>query len=244
MTGIYREIVAPERLVYSSCALDKNGKALFEVLQTVTFIAEGGKTRLRVAIQIISTTPAGAPYLQGQREGWSQSLERLATYIDKSKDILMSTHSTKHATFVIERTFDFAPKVVFAAWADAEAKSRWFAGPDDWKQLHRELDFQVGGREHVRGGQPGARISTFEARYYDIVPNARIVYAYEMHLDDVKISVSLATIEFNAEDPGTRLIVTEQGVFLDGYDDAGSREHGTRGLLDRLGDALQRIAAA
>jgi uncharacterized protein YndB with AHSA1/START domain len=156
----------------------------------------------------------------------------------------MSTHSTRHATFVIERTFDFAPKVVFAAWADAEAKSRWFAGPSDWKPLRRELDFKVGGRERLRGGRPGAHVFDFEARYYDIVTNARIVYAYEMHLDDVKISVSLATIEFNAQGAGTRLIVTEQGVFLDGYDDAGSREQGTRGLLDQLGDALQRTSVS
>jgi uncharacterized protein YndB with AHSA1/START domain len=85
MTGIYREVVAPERLVYGSSALDENGKALFEVLQTVTFSEEGEKTRLTVAIQIISTTPAGAPHLQGQREGWSQSLDRLAAYLEENR---------------------------------------------------------------------------------------------------------------------------------------------------------------
>jgi hypothetical protein len=36
---------------------------------------------------------------------------------------------------------------------------------------------------------------------------------------------------------GTRLVVTEKGAFLDGYDDAGSRERGTGLLLDRLGVA-------
>jgi len=33
--------------------------------------------------------------------------------------------------------------------------------------------------------------------------------------------------------------VTEQGAFLDGYDDAGSREHGTNFLLDALGKSLK-----
>jgi hypothetical protein len=35
-------------------------------------------------------------------------------------------------------------------------------------------------------------------------------------------------------------VVSEQGAFLDGYDDAGSRERGTGFLLDRLGASLQR----
>jgi hypothetical protein len=40
-----------------------------------------------------------------------------------------------------------------------------------------------------------------------------------------------------------RLVFTEQAVFLDGYDDAGSREHGTNWLLDKLGDALKTETA-
>jgi hypothetical protein len=59
-----------------------------------------------------------------------------------------------------------------------------------------------------------------------------------MHLDDRKISVSLATMQLMAEDGGTKLLVAEQGAFLDGYDDAGSREHGTGFLLDQLGASL------
>jgi hypothetical protein len=34
-------------------------------------------------------------------------------------------------------------------------------------------------------------------------------------------------------------MVTEQGAFLDGYDDAGSREDGTSHLLDALGASLK-----
>ncbi len=59
-----------------------------------------------------------------------------------------------------------------------------------------------------------------------------------MHLDGKKISVSLATVLFAKSGKGSRLTVTEQGVFLDGYDDAGSREQGTNQLLDALGRAL------
>ena len=60
-----------------------------------------------------------------------------------------------------------------------------------------------------------------------------------MHLDDKKISVSLATIQLKGGSGNTTLKVTEQGAFLDGYDDAGSREHGTGHLLDALGASLK-----
>ena len=75
--------------------------------------------------------------------------------------------------------------------------------------------------------------------YQDIVENQRIIYAYDMHIDDRRISVSLATIELKPEGSGTRLIFTEQGAFLDGYDDPGDRERGTRLLLDALGRSLE-----
>jgi hypothetical protein len=55
-----------------------------------------------------------------------------------------------------------------------------------------------------------------------------------MTLDGKRISVSLATIEFGAEGKGTRFKLTEYGAYLDGYDDAGRREEGTRGLIKRL----------
>jgi hypothetical protein len=46
-------------------------------------------------------------------------------------------------------------------------------------------------------------------------------------------------MELKPEGAGTKLTVTEQGAFLDGYDDAGSREHGTGLLLDKLGASLR-----
>jgi hypothetical protein len=58
-----------------------------------------------------------------------------------------------------------------------------------------EMDFRVGGREVNSGGPKGGPVLVFNAFYQDIVANERIVYTYDMHLDDQRISVSLATIE-------------------------------------------------
>jgi uncharacterized protein YndB with AHSA1/START domain len=151
----------------------------------------------------------------------------------------MSQRSVQHVTFTLEREFAHPPAHVFAAWAERKAKERWFAGPTgQWKPLEREMDFRVGGRERARGQWTGGRVSDFQAQYHDIVQDKRIVYSYSMHVDDKKISVSLATIEFEPAGKGTKLILTEQGAFLDGYDDAGSRERGTGGLLDALEKSL------
>ncbi|MBB3072803.1 uncharacterized protein YndB with AHSA1/START domain, partial [Paenibacillus baekrokdamisoli] len=76
------------------------------------------------------------------------------------------------------------------------------------------------------------------ACYQEIVPDKRIVYSYTMDMEDTRISVSVTTVEFIPAEGGTRLIYTEQGVFLDGHDTPEQREHGTKWLLDRLGDAL------
>jgi uncharacterized protein YndB with AHSA1/START domain len=150
----------------------------------------------------------------------------------------MTTRSVTHATFVIERQYDASPAAVFAAFSDPEAKGRWFVGPDDWESSNHELDFRVDGHERVSGGPPGGPVISFDAVYRDIVANERIITAYEMHVGDARMSVSLATCEFKPEAAGTLLVYTEQGAFLDQLDNVEQREAGTRDLLDALGKAL------
>jgi uncharacterized protein YndB with AHSA1/START domain len=146
----------------------------------------------------------------------------------------MVTRNTQHATFAIERTFAAPVAMVYDAWASPDAKARWFSAPVDWKDVVREQNFRVGGRDRLKGTWPDGHTTDFNAHYQDIVPDVRIVYVYDMHIDGKKISVSLATVEFEKAGNGTKMTVTEQGAFLDGYDDAGSRERGTNDLMDRL----------
>ena len=78
MTGVFREVVVPERLVFTSSALDGNGNPLFEVLNTVTFAAEGSKTKLTVQASVSKVKGDAAPHLAGMEQGWSMTLDRLA----------------------------------------------------------------------------------------------------------------------------------------------------------------------
>jgi uncharacterized protein YndB with AHSA1/START domain len=152
--------------------------------------------------------------------------------------------SVTHDTFTIERTYDAPPSSVFGAWADPAAKARWFANSEGWRTDEYDLDFRVGGREVWRGGPTDGPTHRMEARYQDIVPGERLVYAYDMHIDETRISVSLGTIELNADGDGTRLTYTEQGAFLDGHDSADQREGGMGSLLDALAEHLKREHAS
>jgi uncharacterized protein YndB with AHSA1/START domain len=153
------------------------------------------------------------------------------------------TRSIVHGSFTITRRWKAKPSRVFAAFADEAQKAKWFGGPPGWEQHEKLFDFREGGRETLSGKHASGMVSSFDCLYRDIVEpssneGGRIIYSYVMHLDGKKISVSQASIQLFAEDGGTRLVVTEHGDFLDGYDDAGSREHGTNWLMDKLEQSL------
>ena len=151
----------------------------------------------------------------------------------------MSLSTVAHETFVVERIYDVPVARTFQAWADPLLKARWFAGTAEALGAGYELDFRVGGREVNRGGPPGGPIYTYESEFRDIVPEQRIVYTYEMFADHSRISVSVATVLFRGDDTKTQLVVTEQGVFLDGLDTVAQREEGTQSLLESLAASLE-----
>jgi uncharacterized protein YndB with AHSA1/START domain len=150
----------------------------------------------------------------------------------------MTLSTVAHETFVIERIYDVPVAQTFRAWADPVLKARWFAGSAEALGAGYELDFRVGGREANRGGPPGGPVYTYQSEFRDIIPEQRIVYTNEMYADETRISVAVATVEFRDQEATTQLILTEQGVFLDGHDTVAQREEGTRSLLDSLAAIL------
>jgi uncharacterized protein YndB with AHSA1/START domain len=147
--------------------------------------------------------------------------------------------SVLHNTFTIERVYDAPRARVFAAFADPEAKLKWFGAPPDWTERRQGIDFRVGGREYSSARDTAGMMHVMDGIYHDIVPDTRIVYAYDLHLNEDRISVSLTTIDLKEEAGGrTRLTFTEQGVYLDGHDTPQTREEGTKWLLGRLGETL------
>jgi uncharacterized protein YndB with AHSA1/START domain len=152
------------------------------------------------------------------------------------KETTMTERSIAHGSFTVKRTYPFPPAKVFRAWSDPAIKRQWYGGPNQ-DDARRVFEFKPGGREN-NFGKVGDQEFAFESQYYDIVPDSRIVYAYDVKINGVVTSVSVAAVEFKTDGKGTELIMTEHGAFLDGHDSADERIGGTEWVLDRLGEIL------
>jgi uncharacterized protein YndB with AHSA1/START domain len=240
LIGTFVEIVPDTRLVIDMRVTDAAGAPLFRAYTEVDFTDTLGGTRLDIVQTYTLIDLSKAWMIAGAPQGWRSTLDKLeAEVVRLQGGTGTETRSVAHAVFHLERRYDAPIARVWRALTDETAKQKWFSGPSDrWTQLERQMDVRVGGKERLSGRWEGGMVSTFDAIYHDVVPNERLIYSYEMYLDDKKISVSLATLQLTSADGKTTLKVTEQGAFLDGYDDAGSREQGTGHLLDALGTSL------
>lgn len=238
--GTFIEVTPHTRLAIDMHITDSTGHKLFRALTEIDFSDALGGTQMDVVQTYTLIDPSMAWMVAGAPEGWRTTLDKL------EKEVLRmqggsetGVRSVVHATFHLQRAYDAPVARVWRALTDEGAKQKWFAGPPGrWELLERHMDVRIGGSEQVKGRWEGGVLSTFDATYHDVIPEERLVYSYEMHLDHKKISVSLATLQLKAEAGKTTLMVTEQGAFLDGYEDAGSREQGTGHLLDALGKSL------
>ena len=237
--GTFTEVVAPELLTIDHHVIDPcGGGPLFSAVTQVKFSAASEGTLMEV-VQTYSfpATAQAEQMLKGAPEGWRQTLDKLEAEVSRMH--ANGGRSVVHDVFHLERTYDATAEQVYKALSDEVAKSRWFQGPEGWRLIERTMDVRAGGRERVKGGFDGGVTTTFDAIYHDVVPRQRLVYTYEMRIDERKISVSLATLEIEPAGSGrTKLKICEQGAFLDGYDDAGKRKHGTGELLDKMGASL------
>jgi uncharacterized protein YndB with AHSA1/START domain len=84
--GVYLEIVAPERLVFTNIAVDDEGTAVLDGLTTVTFEEEDGTTKLTLRTRAVALVPSAVEKLLGMDTGWSMSLDRLARELALRKE--------------------------------------------------------------------------------------------------------------------------------------------------------------
>jgi uncharacterized protein YndB with AHSA1/START domain len=120
-----------------------------------------------------------------------------------------------HDTFVITREFPTTPEKLFQAHADPKIRAKWFRGPDSWVETERSLDLRPGGTELLTGKFEDGTTTLYRAHFYDVVPNQRIVNSFEVVLSGECYSVSLTTAEFEPSEKGTKMVFTEQIVYLD-----------------------------
>lgn len=144
-----------------------------------------------------------------------------------------------HTQFDITRIFTASPRHVFRFFSEPELKDRWNSCHPDWTVVEDRFDFAIGGGETKRWRTPTGDEQTFTAHYLDISPARRIIYAYEMSFGGIRLSASLVTVTFAADDRGTRVMFTEQVALLaGGLAGRAQRLSGTEEGLDRLVDLV------
>ncbi len=237
--GHFTEIIPNARLVLEMGVADDNGQMLFTARTAVDFEEDCGGTRMSVEQHYILLQPAAEMMVKGAQQGWAETMDNLGRALPAMAQRASGAAGVVHGSFRVERHYPVPRERVWLAFADRAAKDKWFVGAPGFTPLKREMDVRPGGREIAQGRWDSGLVTTFDAVYFDVQPNERLVYSYELFKDERKISVSLATIELRSVGAGTTVVVNEQGAFLDGYDDAGAREHGTRALLEAVGASFE-----
>ena len=81
-SGVFREVDAPSRLVFTCLLEDATGAALIDALITVVAVADGGRTRLSFEATVLCAAPRASGYFGEMKDGWRQSLDRLCSILN------------------------------------------------------------------------------------------------------------------------------------------------------------------
>jgi len=248
MTGTFREIVEPVRLVFTCAALDKDGNEMFENLNTVTFADLGGKTKLTLYAEVVKVTPAAAPHLAGMDEGWRLNLDRLGEEVG-------SAPANDAKAFVITRVFDAPRELVFKALTESDRLAQWW-GPKGFAWVSATLDLRPGGVFHYCMRAPNGQEMWGKFVYREVVPPERIVFVNSFadekgnairHFMSPTWPLEVLNILTLAEHDGKTTLTmkglpinateVERKTFDDGHK---SLEQGFGGTLDQLAEYLAK----
>jgi uncharacterized protein YndB with AHSA1/START domain len=145
------------------------------------------------------------------------------------------------AGFTLTRDYPTSVDRVWNAFANEDEKRQWFGSGDGYDSGEWKFDFRNGGRDIAEGTFHDGPTSRYVATYVDIVEHVRFVTTYDMWLNGVHMSTSIASFEFETVNHATRFTHVEHGVFFDEFTaDAPRREEGSTGLLDKIGAHLSR----
>jgi uncharacterized protein YndB with AHSA1/START domain len=165
--SVFKEIVKPERIVFSHGGGKEGGKgATFEA--TWTFEAQGSKTLLTGRMVFPSADVRDFVAREyGAIEGGRQTLSRLAQYLQKSSN-------TGDDEFLITRTFDAPRELVWKAFTEPEHMQQWW-GPKGCKAVVVKLDLRPGGIYHYCLQTPDGHEMWGKNVYREITPPERLV---------------------------------------------------------------------
>jgi uncharacterized protein YndB with AHSA1/START domain len=229
MTGVYREVVPPRRLVVETAALDADGTRLLEATITITFEDHGDKTEVTVHSAATALVPQAIAMLGGMKAGWTQSLQCLDDMLTGAVD----------RQIVISRLYQAPAEVVFDAWTQPDQVSQWW-GPNGFSITIEHMDVSPRGEWRFTMHSPDDDDYPNLIVYAEIVRPERLVFARRapgtddpgfratVTLDEL-MGMTALTLRSTFETADARDMVMKKNDAVDGGNQT----------LDRLGEYLR-----
>lgn len=241
MKGAFEEIDEPRRLVFVSSALDEKGNSMFDVLNTVIFGEQRGKTALTLQARVIKATAQAPQYLQGMQAGWTQSLDRLGAHLDSMRDergtihLAKNTSNTADREIVATRVFDAPREIVWKMWTDPEHLAQWW-GPKGFRTTVQEMNVKPGGEWRLVMHGPDGRDYNNRVIYREVAKPERLVYEHSPEQGSEPVSFQ-TTVTFAERGDKTQVGVTML------FPSAAAREHVVKkyGAVEGLAQTLGRL---
>ena len=243
-TGMFHEIVPPERLVFTSVGIaDEAGRPLLEVRNTVTFDDLGRRTKLTLHAEVVTAAPEVAGALAGMAEGWSQSLDKLAEYLATGAVAPSEPRLTGVLTLPSDRSiahtriFDAPRDRVFQVYTDPQRIPQWW-GPKRHTTVVDQMDVRPGGVWRFVTRYADGHEEDFHGEYREIAPPARLVQTFEWEGMPGHVAVETMTLEdLNGQTRMTLTSTFDSVEDRDGTIESGM-EDGARESWDRLAALL------
>lgn len=243
-TGVFKEIVPLERIVYTDSFADEKGRVVpathyglsadfpREMRVTVSFEEHGGKTKMTLR-------HAGLPAGEMSRltgVGWNSSLDKLAEGLRGEGALKLTLPSDREV--VVTRILDAPRERVFRAYVDPKAIPEWW-GPRGFTVKVDRMEVRPGGAWRYLSKAPDGSEHAFHGVFREIRPPERLTWTFEY--EGVPGHVSVETIEFEAA-RGGKTKVTVRAHFdsredRDGKVNSGM-EYGMRESYARLEEYL------
>jgi uncharacterized protein YndB with AHSA1/START domain len=184
--GVYREIAAPERIVFTQIY---EPIADQEVVVTTTLTETDGRTALSQNLLFGSKEARDGMIASGMERGEAESFDRLDELLAglRGGGAAVSAASaartaggpaaagTASAQLVVTREFDAPRDLVWKAWTEPDRLARWW-GPKGSEIRVARLDLRPGGVFHYSMKTPNGPLMWGLFAYREVVPTERIVF--------------------------------------------------------------------
>jgi uncharacterized protein YndB with AHSA1/START domain len=248
-TGVYREIVRPEKIVFTDSFSDAEGNVVpvstygisgdwpLELVMTVTFEDRGGRTT-------ITLHEAGIPMGENRdlaEAGWNESLDKLEKVLEEGATAMTKTNLTadpgSHEA-VVTRVFDAPRELVFRTFMDPNLIPHWW-GPRNSVTTVDTMDARPGGIWRYVQRDPEGNEYAFHGVYHEVAPPERYTYTFEFEGEPGHVLLETVTLE----DQNGRTKMTDRSVFQTVEDRDRALASGMEGAaaetMDRFAELLE-----